>query len=72
VQMVAVGEEAGRDLDAMLAKVSEYYDRDVEYALRNLSTVIEPILLLVVGGMVLFLALGIFLPMWDMITLFRR
>lgn len=71
VQMTAVGEETG-DLDALLAKVSDYYDRDVQYSLRTLSTVIEPLLLLVVGGMVLFLALGIFLPMWDMITLFRK
>lgn len=71
VQMTAVGEETG-DIDVMLAKVSDYYDRDVDYTLRNLSTLIEPVLLLLVGGMVLFLALGIFLPMWDMITLFRK
>jgi type II secretory pathway component PulF len=71
VQMVAVGEEAG-NLDEMLNKVSDYYDMDVEYALRNLSTMIEPILLLFVGGMVLFLALGIFLPMWNMISLFKK
>jgi type II secretory pathway component PulF len=71
VQMIAVGEETG-SIDVMLNKVSDYYDRDVEYALRNLSTMIEPILLLLVGGMVLFLALGIFLPMWDMISLFRK
>ena len=69
--MVAVGEEAG-NLDAMLNKVSDYYDMDVDYALRNLSTMIEPILLLFVGGMVLFLALGIFLPMWNMISLFKK
>lgn len=71
VQMTSVGEETG-DIDVMLAKVSDYYDMDVEYTLRNLSTMIEPILLLFVGGVVLFLALGIFLPMWDMITLFRK
>jgi type II secretory pathway component PulF len=71
VQMVAVGEEAG-NLDVMLNKVSDYYDMDVDYALRNLSTMIEPILLLFVGGMVLFLALGIFLPMWNMISLFKK
>jgi MSHA biogenesis protein MshG len=40
--------------------------------LRNLSTVIEPILLLFVGAMVLFLALGIFLPMWNLISLFKK
>lgn len=71
VQMVAVGEEAG-NIDVMLEKVSDYYDRDVDYALRNLSTMIEPILLLFIGGAVLLLALGIFLPMWDMVSLFRK
>jgi type II secretory pathway component PulF len=71
VQMVAVGEETGQ-LDVMLNKVSDYYDMDVEYALRNLSTMIEPILLLFVGGMVLFLALGIFLPMWNLMSLFHK
>ena len=71
VQMISVGEETGK-IDIMLNKVSDYYDKDVEYTLRNLSTMIEPILLLFVGGMVLFLALGIFLPMWNMMTLFRK
>lgn len=71
VQMIAVGEETGQ-LDTMLNKVSDYYDLDVDYALRNLSTMIEPILLLFVGGMVLFLALGIFLPMWNMMTMFKK
>jgi type II secretory pathway component PulF len=71
VQMVAVGEETGK-LDTMLSKVSDYYDTDVEYTLRNLSTLIEPVLLLFVGGMVLFLALGIFLPMWDLMSLFKK
>ncbi len=71
VQMMAVGEETGQ-LDTMLNKVSDYYDTDVEYTLRNLSTMIEPILLLFVGGMVLFLALGIFLPMWNLMSLFKH
>jgi type II secretory pathway component PulF len=71
VQMISVGEETGQ-IDTMLNKVSDYYDMDVEYSLRNLSTMIEPILLLFVGGMVLFLALGIFLPMWNMMSLFRK
>lgn len=68
--MVAVGEDTG-NLDEMLTRVSEYYDREVEYAIRNLATMIEPILLLFIGGMVLFLALGIFLPMWDMMSVFK-
>jgi len=71
VQMMAVGEETGK-IDTMLNKVSDYYDTDVEYTLRNLSTLIEPVLLLFMGGMVLFMALGIFLPMWNMINLFKK
>ncbi len=71
IQMIAVGEEVG-SIDVMLNKISDYYDSDVEYTLRTLSTMIEPILLLFVGAMVLFLALGVFLPMWNMINLFKK
>lgn len=71
IQMISVGEETG-NIDTMLNKVSDYYDTDVEYTLRNLSSLIEPVLLLFVGGMVLFLALGIFLPMWNMLNLFKK
>lgn len=71
IQMVAVGEETGA-LDDMLTKVSDYYDLEVEYAIRNLSTTLEPILLLFLAGIILFLALGIFLPIWDMINVMKR
>lgn len=71
IQMVAIGEETGA-LDNMLNKVSDYYDLEVEYSIRNLSTTIEPILLLFIGGAILFLALGIFLPIWDMIHVMKR
>jgi type II secretory pathway component PulF len=71
VQMMAVGEESG-NIDTMLTKVSDYYDLDVEYTLRNLSTLIEPILILIIGSMVLFLALAVFLPMWNLMSLFRK
>lgn len=70
VQMVAIGEETGQ-LEPMLMKVSEYYDREVDYAIKNLSTAIEPILLVVLGGAVLFLALAIFLPWWNLIQIFK-
>ncbi len=70
VQMVAIGEETGQ-LEPMLMKVSEYYDREVDYAVKNLSTAIEPILLVVIGGAVLFLALAIFLPWWNLIHVFK-
>lgn len=65
LQMIEVGEESGR-LDEMLEEVADYYDREVDTDLKNLGSAIEPILLLVVGGMVLILALGVFLPMWDL------
>ncbi|MFQ5585813.1 MAG: type II secretion system F family protein, partial [Thermodesulfobacteriota bacterium] len=70
VQMVAVGEETG-GLDEMLEKVAQYYDQEVDASIRNLTTTMEPILLSVIFGMVLFLALAIFLPMWDLAKLAR-
>jgi MSHA biogenesis protein MshG len=56
----------------MLNKVADYFDSEVEYSIRNLSTTLEPVLLAVLAGAVLFLALGVFLPMWDLISAFRR
>ena len=70
-QMVAVGEETGA-LDDMLTKVADYYDLEVEYAIKNLSTTLEPVLLVFLAGGILFLALGIFLPIWDMMKVMRR
>src|SRR3990170_4902932 len=67
VQMVQVGEETGA-LDDMLEKVAQYYDQEVDYTIRNLTTSLEPILLGFIFGMVLFLALAIFLPMWDIVS----
>lgn len=66
IQMIAVGEESGR-LDELLAEVAKYYDTEVDYDLRQLNELIEPILLTIIGSMVLILALGIYLPMWDLI-----
>jgi len=68
LQMIALGEETG-SLPELLNEVAEHYKREVDYDLDNLSAAIEPILMVAVGGMVLILALGIFLPMWDMVKL---
>ncbi|MGL6026172.1 MAG: type II secretion system F family protein [Vibrio sp.] len=65
IQMITVGEETGR-IDQLLLEVSDFYDREVDYDLKTLTARIEPILLVLVAGMVLVLALGIFLPMWGM------
>ena len=67
MQMISVGEETGR-IDELLQEVAEYYEREVEYDLKSLTSKIEPILIAIVAGMVLILALGIFTPMWDMMS----
>jgi type IV pilus assembly protein PilC len=65
VDMVAIGEESG-DLESMMLDVTEHYDAEVEYALKGLSSAIEPILIVVLTAMVGFFALAIFMPIWDM------
>jgi len=67
LQMVLVGEETG-ELTRLLEEVSGFYQREVDYRLRNLTAMLEPMLIIGVGGMVLILALGVFLPMWNMIA----
>lgn len=67
MQMVAVGEETGR-VDELLLEVADFYDREVDYDLKSLSSKIEPILIVGLGAIVGVLALGIFLPMWDMMS----
>jgi MSHA biogenesis protein MshG len=66
LQMLLVGEETG-ELTRLLEEVSGYYQREVDYRLRNLTAMLEPLLIIGVGGIVLILALGVFLPMWNMI-----
>ncbi len=66
LEMIQIGEETGA-LDEMLKKVSEFYDSELDYTIKNLTAMIEPILLIFIFGMVLFLALSVFLPMWDMV-----
>lgn len=65
LQMIAVGEESG-SLDEMLAEIADLYQQDVEYELKTLSAQIEPILIVFLGVLVLILALGVFLPIWDL------
>jgi len=65
LQMLAVGEETGR-VDEMMDEMADYYDRDVQNDVDNLGALMEPLLIIIVGGVVLVLALGVFLPMWDL------
>jgi MSHA biogenesis protein MshG len=55
----------------MLEDVAEFYEREVDYDLKNLSAAIEPIMIVIIGGMVLVLALGVFLPMWNLASISR-
>ena len=65
LQMMAVGEEAGA-LDELFVEVADFYEQEVDYDLKQLADAIEPILIVGMGAMVLVLALGVFLPMWDL------
>ena len=71
LQMFSVGEETGA-IDQMMEEVSIFYEREVDYELKNLSSAIEPILIIAIGIMVLIVALGVFLPMWDITQLARH
>ena len=70
LQMVAVGETSGT-LDEMLVRITEYYDLELENSIKKMSAYIEPVLTLFLGVVVLFLALAVFLPWWNMASLFR-
>jgi MSHA biogenesis protein MshG len=67
LQMIAVGEESGA-LDDLTGEIADMYQREVEYELKHLSSQIEPILIVMLGILVLILALGVFLPIWDLGT----
>ena len=65
LQMIAVGEETG-SIDELMQEVADMYEREVDYEIRTLAARIEPLIIAAMGGIVLVLALGVFLPMWDL------
>jgi MSHA biogenesis protein MshG len=65
LQMISVGEETGT-VDELLSDVADFYDAEVEFDLKRLGDSIEPILIVFIAGLVLILALGVFLPIWDL------
>jgi MSHA biogenesis protein MshG len=65
LQMIAVGEETG-ELDTLMDEIAGMYEREVDYELKTLASKIEPVLILGLGVLVLILALGVFLPIWDL------
>jgi MSHA biogenesis protein MshG len=71
MQMFAVGEEAG-NLDEMMTFIADFYEEEVDYDVKTLSDKIEPLIYVMIGALVLVLALGIFVPMWDVAQLAGR
>ena len=71
VHMVSIGEETGA-MEEMLTEVSRHYETEVDYHLRRLTSAIEPVLILCLGGMVLLLALAVFMPLWNMVGIIRH
>jgi MSHA biogenesis protein MshG len=65
MQMFSIGEESG-ELDRLLDEVADYYEQEVDYDIKRLGDAIEPFILVVLGAIVLVLALGVYLPMWDL------
>jgi MSHA biogenesis protein MshG len=71
LQMVAVGDETG-EIDELMFEVAEMYEREVDYELKTLASQIEPLLIVMLGVLILILALGVFLPIWDLGTVALR
>jgi MSHA biogenesis protein MshG len=71
MQMIAVGEETG-SIDELLGQAAHFYEEEVDYQLKGLTDAIEPILIIAIGAMVLVLALGVFLPLWDLSSVATR
>jgi MSHA biogenesis protein MshG len=71
IQMIGVGEDTGA-VDELMMNVADYYDREVDYTIKNISAAIQPLLIVVLGVMVLILALGVFTPMWDLVKAVRH
>ena len=71
IQMISVGEDTG-SVDELMFNVADYYEREVDYDITNLSTALQPILIVFLSIMVFILALGVFLPMWDLVQVARQ
>jgi len=69
-QMISIGEQSGQ-MEEMLLKVSDYYDAEVDEAVKGLVSAIEPLLIVALAGVALMFAMGIFLPMWSLNTAFK-
>ena len=69
--MVAVGEETGA-LDTMLSKIADFYEDQVDAAVKSLTSILEPIMIVVVGGIVGFIVISMYLPLFKVYDQIRR
>ena len=71
VQMVSTGEKTGTS-DEMFMQISDYYDKELDYSIRGLTSLLEPLLLLSMGGFVGFIALSVLLPIFNLVKVFKK
>ncbi len=71
IQMISIGEKSGK-LDQMLFDVANFYDQEIDYAIRNTTAVLEPMLLLIMGSGVAFIALSVLMPIFNLVKVFRH
>ncbi|OGX45246.1 MAG: hypothetical protein A3G38_00825 [Omnitrophica WOR_2 bacterium RIFCSPLOWO2_12_FULL_51_8] len=71
IQLINTGERTGR-LGEMFEQIADFYDPEIEYTMRNLTSLLEPAMLLVMGGIVTFIALSVLLPIFNLINVIRR
>ncbi len=71
IQMLSAGEDSG-NLDRMLEEIANFYDIEVTTAVDNLTALLEPVLLLIMGGVVAFIALSVLLPIFNLVKVFRK
>lgn len=70
LSMLAIGEKAGT-MENMLEKMADYFDREIDYTIKNLTPLLEPIMIFGLGILLLIFALGIFVPMWDLVKIYK-
>ena len=70
-EMLSIGEASG-SMEEVLNAVSDHYDREINYAVKNMTTLIEPMITVLMGAFVLFMAVAVFLPMWKLSSVIKK
>ena len=70
-RMIAAGEQSG-NLDEMLGEITKFFNRDIEYAVQKLTRIMEPLMTILVGGIVLFVLLALYMPIFNLSNVIKR